>query len=74
MQSIHNTKRLDERGVIIRAIFVIVALALLGKAAQLQLFDASWKERADRVGSSKVKLYPARGLMADRNGRLTRSR
>ena len=48
MQSIHNTKRLDERGAIIRVIFVIVALALLGKAAQLQLFDASWKARAMR--------------------------
>lgn len=70
MQSIHTTKRLDERGVIIRAIFLIVALALLGKAAQLQLFDAGWKDRAARVGSSKVKLYPARGLMADRNGKL----
>lgn len=67
----HSAKtRLDNRGVIIRALFVIVAVSLLGKAAQLQIFDKNWNERANRVGSSKVKLYPARGLMADRNGEL----
>ncbi|MFT5999696.1 MAG: penicillin-binding protein 2 [Neolewinella sp.] len=63
-------KRLDNRGVVIRALFVIVAVLLLGKAAQLQIFETEWNERANRVGSSKVKLYPARGLMADRNGEL----
>jgi penicillin-binding protein 2 len=62
--------KLDNRGVGIRAMFIIVAVLLLGKAAQLQIFDNNWNERANRVGSSKIKLYPARGLMADRNGDL----
>lgn len=69
MQSLHNTTRLDKRGVIIRIIFLIVAALLLGKAAQLQLFDADFRARAERVGSGKVTLYPARGLMLDRNNK-----
>lgn len=62
--------RLNQRGAIIRAIFLLVALLLLGKAAQLQVFDQDWYERASRVGSSKVTLYPARGLITDREGKL----
>jgi penicillin-binding protein 2 len=69
MQSLHNTTRLDSRGAVIRIIFLLVAVLLLGKAAQLQLFDASFRARAERVGSGKVTLYPARGLMLDRNGK-----
>ncbi len=69
MQSLHNTKSLDKRGVIIRIIFLLVAALLVGKAAQLQLFDADFKARAERVGSGKVSLYPARGLMLDRTGK-----
>lgn len=62
--------RLDPRGAVIRVMIALVALLLLGKAAQLQVFDQNWYERASRVGSSKVKLYPARGLITDRKGRL----
>ena len=62
--------RLDNRAVVIRALFIIVAVLLLGKAAQLQIFDTEWNKRANRVGSSKVKLYPARGLITDRHGEL----
>jgi penicillin-binding protein 2 len=70
MQSTLNNKRLDTRSIVIRTIFVLTAVLLLGKAAQLQLFSETWRERAARVGSGKVTLYPARGLMADRNGQL----
>ena len=69
MRSIHNDKRLDNRGTVIRIIFLLAAALLLGKAAQLQLFDAEFRARAERVGSGKVTLYPARGLMVDREGK-----
>jgi penicillin-binding protein 2 len=69
MHSLHNTTRLDNRGAVIRIIFLLVTALLLGKAAQLQLFDADFRARAERVGSGKVTLYPARGLMLDRNNK-----
>ena len=70
MQSLQQNTRLDGRGAVIRIIFLLVALLLVGKAAQLQLIDADFRARAERVGSGKVTLYPARGLMADRNNKL----
>jgi len=62
--------RLNVRGGVIRIIFVLVTVLLLGKAAHLQLFSEEWSARANRVGSGKETLYPARGLMADRTGKL----
>ena len=70
MQSTLNPSQLNSRGAIIRVVFVVVAVLLLGKAAHLQLFSPYWAGRAERVGSGKVTLYPARGLMYDRNGKL----
>ena len=71
MQSATTTT--DPRGVIIRIVFVLTALLLVGKAAHLQLFSDYWGDRAARVGSSKQTLYPARGLVTDRQGRLLTS-
>lgn len=70
MQQTFNDTRLDNRSIVIRTIFILTAVLLLGKAAQLQLFSETWQARAALVGSGKVTLYPARGLMADRNGQL----
>ena len=63
----------DSRGIVIRIVFVLTALLLLGKAAHLQVFSSYWTERATRVGSSKETLYPARGLVTDRNGKILTS-
>lgn len=65
-----STKKQDSRGIVIKILFVLVAVVLLAKAFHLQIVSSDWKERANRVGYSKEKLYPARGLMADREGRL----
>ncbi|MEM9930533.1 MAG: penicillin-binding protein 2 [Bacteroidota bacterium] len=61
---------MNQRAFVIRALFILVAVLLIGKAFQLQIVSTYWQERAARVGSSKQQLYPARGLMADRQGRL----
>ena len=58
------------RSVAIRVIFVLIAALLIGKALHLQVTSSYWQQRADRVGYSKERLYPARGLVADREGRL----
>lgn len=52
---------------IILVFFSAAALVLLVKAAQLQLFDASNKVKAEHATLSKQILYPSRGLIYDRN-------
>ena len=43
---------------------------LIGKAVQLQVLSEYWQKRADRVGYKTEQLYPARGLVTDRKGKL----
>jgi penicillin-binding protein 2 len=62
--------QLHPRTITIRVIFALVALLLIGKAFQLQVVSSEWTERAARVGESRQKLFPARGLIADRTGKL----
>lgn len=49
-------------------LFFIAGAILLLKAFQLQILDKSFKVRAEAVAMSKYTLYPARGLIYDRNG------
>ncbi|MBK8622601.1 MAG: penicillin-binding protein 2 [Saprospiraceae bacterium] len=51
-------------------IFVILgALLLTFRSAQLQLFTQKYKEQAARTTLYKSIIYPARGLLYDRNGK-----
>src|SRR5690606_22879626 len=55
-----------------RMVLLFVALAsvvLLLRAAQLQLFTKKYKEQAARTTLFKNVIYPARGLLYDRNGK-----
>lgn len=45
-------------------------MILLIKAAQLQIFDSSYREQADKMVLRKVEQLPARGLIYDRNKKL----
>jgi penicillin-binding protein 2 len=54
----------------IQLVIFVCALALVGKAAQLQLFDPSFRQRADATTIDKLTAYPSRGLVYDRKGRL----
>ena len=65
-----TAKTLHPRAIAIRAFCVLVTLVLLGKVVHLQVGSPYWRARAERVGYSKEDLYPARGLVADRNGKL----
>ncbi len=60
----------DVRTISIRAMILLAAVLLLGKAFHLQVVSDNWRTRADRVGNSQIDQYPARGLMTDRNGKL----
>lgn len=54
----------------IQTVLLCCAAALLLKAAQLQLFDSSLRERADATTIDKITAYPSRGLVFDRKGKL----
>lgn len=54
----------------IRIMFALAAVVLTLKAAQLQIFDSSYRERADATTIDKMTAYPSRGLVFDRNGKL----
>ena len=51
-------------------IFVSIAFILLSKAAQIQLFDPSYSARASATAIKKKVIYPSRGLIYDRAGKL----
>ncbi len=58
------------RQYIIRIVFMIAALFLIGKTMHLQIFDQSIKDRARTSAIQKKVLYPSRGLIYDRHGEL----
>jgi penicillin-binding protein 2 len=55
---------------IIQFAFLISAFILLSKAAQIQLFDSSYKTKALQTTLDKKLIYPSRGMIFDRNGKL----
>jgi len=64
------TDTFKHRSQIIRAFFILAACVLIFKAVQIQLVDTSYQERATATAIDKVVLYPSRGLIFDRNGKL----
>lgn len=58
------------RMIAIRAVFVLGALLLIGKAFHLQIISDKFRAQADAVGNVQTAQYPSRGLMIDRNGKL----
>ncbi|NNE26717.1 MAG: penicillin-binding protein 2 [Saprospiraceae bacterium] len=50
--------------------FILGSLVLLYKLADIQLFDSTYKELAQKTILDKQTIYPARGLIYDRNGAL----
>lgn len=63
MSDAHRTRQQT-----IQIIFICAALMLAGKAAHLQIFNKEQQARAKFATVSRQVLYPARGIMYDRNG------
>ncbi|HHS95308.1 MAG TPA: penicillin-binding protein 2 [Phaeodactylibacter sp.] len=55
---------------VIQAVVLLASLLLLGKAMQIQLFDPSYKKRAEAIAIGTEVQYPSRGLIYDRKGKL----
>ncbi|NRB50679.1 MAG: penicillin-binding protein 2 [Saprospiraceae bacterium] len=60
----------NHRATYIRWVFMIGALMLIFKAGQLQLWDSSFRSKADAATIGEYVMYPSRGLIYDRNDSL----
>jgi penicillin-binding protein 2 len=55
---------------IVISFFVLGGLFLIGKLAQIQIFDKKYQELAQKATLHKKTIFPSRGLIYDRNGEL----
>ncbi len=60
----------SDRQIIIQRVVAVAALALVIKVASLQIFDNTYSKRAEARTLDKKTLYPSRGLIYDRTGKL----
>lgn len=58
------------RSIVFKIIILVFSLIFLVKLFHLQVIDHSYKDLAQRNVIKKVKTYPTRGLIYDRNGAL----
>lgn len=59
-----------QRQYIIRLFFAISAGVLIARALQLQVLDSSYRNKADATAIDEQIVYPARGTIYDRNGKI----
>ena len=60
----------SSRQYIIRVLFVLGAFGLIYRAFQLQIIDSTYKKNPDATAIDEQVIYPARGTVYDRNGKL----
>ncbi|MBO4751488.1 MAG: penicillin-binding protein 2 [Bacteroidales bacterium] len=60
----------SDRARVIRAIFIAVGVIFIARLAMLQIFSNKYKDLAERQSLRNITIYPARGLVYDRNGEL----
>ncbi len=60
----------QQRGRIIQITFGIAALVLIVQLANLQIFNADFRAKAESAGYRVEQEYPSRGILFDRNGNL----
>lgn len=61
---------MDNKARIILFVVGLCTIALIGSSAYLQIFDKSYRIAAKKTTLNKSTLYPSRGLVYDRKGRL----
>ena len=60
----------NNRAIVIQIVFVLFAVVLIGNAFYLQILDESIPNRAVSTVTDNIEIFPARGLIYDRNGEL----
>lgn len=63
-------KKYTDRKIVLQLLVIILAFIFIIKLFFLQVIDKKYKEAADNNAINKIKLYPDRGLIYDRNGEL----
>ena len=61
---------LEKRKFVIGGFIVLIVAIYLFRLVELQLSDSKFKERADSNAFVNKTIYPSRGLIYDRNGKL----
>lgn len=61
---------LEKRKYVIAGFLLVIMLIYVVRLAELQLVDTRYKERADSNAFFRKTIYPLRGLIYDRNGKL----
>ena len=64
------SNQFSNRAIVVKAIFIIVGVIFVVRLATLQIFNGEYKELAARQALRNITLYPARGIIYDRNGQL----
>lgn len=60
----------QERVLVIQIILAATTLLLIGKAFMIQVADSTYRDKAEATAIDKHVIYPSRGLIYDRNGKL----
>ncbi|MCB0667808.1 MAG: penicillin-binding protein 2 [Saprospiraceae bacterium] len=61
---------MEDRSYIIRGIIIVTGLLMLLRVAYMQIFDESYRVKADAATIEKQVIQPSRGLIYDRNRKL----
>lgn len=61
---------LEKRRYVISGFIVVIALIYICRLVNLQVFESKYKENADSNAFLRKAVYPSRGIIYDRDGRL----
>lgn len=64
------SRNYENRGWVLIAIILVMMAVYIGRLAQMQLFSDEYDQYADRNAKLKKTLYPERGVIYDRQGRI----
>jgi len=60
----------SERKYVIGAIVILVSMIFIVRLFYIQVVDEQWKVKGANISERKITVYPARGLIFDRHGKL----
>ena len=62
----------NSRSNVVKLIFIVVGVIFVIRLAVLQLFSPQYRDKGDQEALRNVTQFPARGLIYDRNGNVTK--
>ena len=62
--------KFENRKFIVLGIMVLIGLIFIGRLFYIQVIDDSYKHSAENQAIVRTTLYPSRGVIYDRNGKV----